>query len=270
MDMHRTELTETFSDSDLREFLEHSNELLLTVDEIIEVIPPPEGGYAQQSALRLLFMEARMASYDICILVESLLDNDRHLFSRAIEFSIRLLWETTIDYFYISEVDNSIHNPVAEQYLEFLKLSNSREHPDHKENRKAFEDKYENTNRGDYWSGKSRKEKITLGVNKQPDSSLEPENLKFLFEYLNEQVHGNILVGFHWDFNKHGRFEYQTRGQVVAGLLNIWLFYLLSVAYCRFTGRGSEIKRFECYETYVKPIFERGRNSQNEKLEKIQ
>ena len=39
MDMHRTELTETFSDSDLGEFLEHSKELLLTVDEIIEVTP---------------------------------------------------------------------------------------------------------------------------------------------------------------------------------------------------------------------------------------
>ena len=183
---------------------------------------------------------------------------------------MRLLWETTIDYFYIFEVDNLIDNPVAQQYLEFIKLANNKEHPDYKKNRKAFEEKYENTNRGDYWSGKSREEKITLGVNKQPDSSLEPENLKSLFEYLNEQVHGNILVGFYWDFDKHGKYAYQTRGQVVAGLLSIWLFYSLSMAYCRFTGRGSEIKRFECYEVYVKPIFERGRNSQNEKLDKIQ
>ena len=121
MDMHRTELTETFSDSDLREFLEHSKELLLTVDEIIDVTPPSYISTPQQRVLRLLFMEARTASYDICILAESLLNNDRHLFSRAIEFSMRLLWETTIDYFYIFEVDNLIDNPVAQQYLEFIK-----------------------------------------------------------------------------------------------------------------------------------------------------
>lgn len=259
--MYRNEVAETCSNADLRELLAYSQGLLSSVDEIIEVTPVPERASAREKSLRLLFMEARTVSFDICILASSLLDNDSHHYSRAIEYSMRQLWETMIDYFYIFESDDF----VAQRYLEFLDLVNNKESPDYKENRKAFEDKYENTNRGDYWSGKSRAEKAALGVNKQSNDSVEPENLKPVFEYFNEQVHGNILVGFYWDFNKHGRYEYQTRGQVVAGLLSIWLFYSLSKAYCRFTGRGSETKHFECYKTHLEPIFER-----NRKKEKLQ
>ena len=260
--MHREDITETFSNSDLRELLGYSKELLLTVDEIIRLTPIPQASSSEQRALRLLFMDARTASYDICILAESLLDNDSHHFSRAIEYSMRLLWETMIDYFYIFEADDS----VAERYLEFLDLVNSKNCSDYTENRKAFEAKYENTHRGDYWSGKSREDKVTQGVNKQPKNNIsELGNLKRLFEYLNEQVHGNVLVGLYWDFNKHGRFEYVYRGQVVAGLLSVWIYYSLSEAYCKFTGRGSEINRFECYEAHVKPIFLRNQRKANSK-----
>lgn len=253
--MNREDITETFSDSDLRELLEYTKELLLTVDEIIEVTPIVQMPSPMQKALRLLFMEARTASYDICVLVESLLDNDSHHFSRSIEYSIRLLWEKTIDYYYIFEVGN----PVAQRYLDFLDVINTDDTDERKERHRAFKQKYGNPG-SDHWSGKTREEKVTQGLNKQSeDHRAQIDNVKALFGFLNEHVHGNIFVGLYWDFDKHGRFEYVYRGQVVAGLLNIRVFYFLSEAYCRFTGRGSEIKKFECYEAHVKPIFLRNR-----------
>ena len=52
--MSRESITETFSDSDLRELLEYSKELLLTVDKIIEVTPIPRMPSSKQRSLRLL------------------------------------------------------------------------------------------------------------------------------------------------------------------------------------------------------------------------
>ena len=166
---------------------------------------------------------------------------------------MRFLHETMIDYFYIFESDNS----VAQSFLEFLTLVNNKDSSDYTENRKAFENKYENTGRGDHWSGKSRKDKVTQGLNKQPKNNITRlDNVKRAFEYMNEQVHGNILVGYYWDFDKYGEFEYVYRGQVMAGLSNIWVFYIISETYCRFTGRGNEVQRFERYEAHLKANFQ--------------
>ena len=259
--MYREDITETFSDSDLRALLDCSKELLSIVDEIIEVIPITQFPSAKQKALRLLFMDTRTASYDIRVLVESLLDNKSHHFSRAIEFSIRFIWEKAINYFYISEVDNPITNPVAQRYLDFLDVVNTDGDDERKERHKAFKEKYENTDRGDYWSGQSREDKIIQGLSKQPNGQMQVDNVKNLFGYLNEHVHGNLLVGSYWDFDKYGRFEYEHRGQIVAGLLNLYIFYAVSNAYCKFTGRGNEVERFKIYESRVKPIFFKSRQA---------
>lgn len=257
--MNREEITELLSDSNLEELLKDSQEFLATIDEIIKLIPPISSP-SKQMALRLLFMDARTASYDICILAESLLRNDSHLFSRALEYSIRLIYETTIDYFYIFESDNS----VAQRYLDFLGVVNNKDSNAYDERLKDFESRYERTGRGCHWSGKSRKDKVNQGLNKQQKTTIEnPGNLKRLFDYLNEQVHGNILVGYYWDFDKFGKFEYVYRGQVVVGLSIIWIFYIISESYCRFTGRGSEVKRFEHYEPYIKQTVLRNRHKEN-------
>ena len=154
--MSRESITETFSDFDLRELLEYSKELLLTVDKIIEVTPIPRRPSSKQRSLRLLFMDARTASYDICSLAESLLDNDNHHFSRAIEYSMRFIWEKAIDYYYISEVDDPIANPVAQRYLDFLDVVNTNDSDDRKERHRAFKQKYGNPG-SDHWSGETRK-----------------------------------------------------------------------------------------------------------------
>ena len=205
--MSREDITEMFSDSDLRILLEYSKELLLTVDKIIEVTPIPRRSSSKQRALRLLFMDARTASYDICSLAESLLDNDSHHCSRAIEYSMRFIWEKAIDYFYIFEVDDPIANPVAQRYLDFLDVVNTNDSDDRKERHRAFKRKYGNPG-SDHWSGRTREDKVTQGLNKQSKEHwAQVSNVRYLFGYLNEQVHGNILIGFYWDFEKHGRFE---------------------------------------------------------------
>ena len=249
--MRREDITEMFTTSDLEEMLKGSEEFLATIDEIIKLTPLADSPSVKQVALRLLFMDARTAAYDIFILAESLLRNDSHLFSRALEFSIRLLHETMIDYFYIFESDNSL----AQRYLDFLDVVNNKDSNDYDERLKDFESRYERTGRGCHWSGTSRKDKIIQGLNKQPKNNITRlGSVTHFFDYLNEQVHGNILVGYYWDFDKYGKFEHVYRGQVMAGLSNIWIFYIISEAYCGFTGRGNEVKHFEHYEAQIKTI----------------
>ena len=253
--MSREDITEMLSDSDLEEMLKGSKDFLATIDEIIKFIPPISSP-SKQRALRLLFMDARTASYDICILAESLLRNDSHLFSRALEYSMRLIYETMIDYFYIFESDDS----VAQRYLDFLGVVNNKEN---KEKLKEFKSRYEKTGRGCHWSGKSRADKVNQGVNKQQKTTIKnSDNLKRVFDYLNEQVHGNVIIGYYWDFDKFGEFEYVYRGQIVAGLSILWIFYTISESYCRFTGRGNEVKRFEHYEPYIKNFILRNRHKE--------
>ena len=250
--MSKAILSRNLSDSDLQEWLEYSNKLLSAVDEIIEVTPINEFPSTRQEILRFLFMDARTASYDICVLAESLLNNDSHHFSRAIGYSIRLLLEHTIDYFYISESDDS----VAERYMDFLYITNSTgEYRKNKE--KAFEQKYGKLG-GDYWSGKSRETKTIEGFMKQTrvrNASAHAGRVKPIFQWLNEHVHGNSVVRMYWSFDKYGEHEHEYRDHVASGLLNFWYFYLLSDAYCKFTGRGSEVSRFGFYDPYMRNLF---------------
>lgn len=143
------------SDSELREWLKYSKDFLSTVDETVELIPVNASHSTKQKILRLIFMDARSAAYDICVLAESLLTNDRHHVSRAIEAARRLLMENTIDYFYIFESDNS----VAEQRRDFLNAVNTADTDEKKKKEKAYKKKYKVDGRGDFWSGKSRKDR---------------------------------------------------------------------------------------------------------------
>lgn len=239
--------------TDLRELLECNKKMLLTVDEIIEEIPPQRSS-SKQIALRILFMEARPAAHDICVLAESLLDNNNYNFSPSIEFSIRFIWEKTIDYFYIFENDDPPTNPVAQRYLDFLDVCKHQDIDDRKEKQKGFKEKYGNPG-SDYWSGETRENKIAQGLNKQPkEYRIEISNVKSLFQSLNEFVHGNIIQESHWVLNKHNKFD---RQQLLTGLFNISIFYFLFMGYCNFTGRGGEINRFEWYETHFHTIFSR-------------
>lgn len=160
-------LHEIMSNSDLEEWLMCSKMFLLTVDETIELTPPSEYPSDKESSLRILFMNARTASFEICLLAESLLKNENHHFSRAIEYSVRLLWEKTIDYFYISESENV----VAQRYLDFLTVVNTPDSNNRKNEHAAFKQKYKDTGRGDFWSGKSREDKINQGIMKYPPYS---------------------------------------------------------------------------------------------------
>ena len=106
-----------------------------------------------------------------------------------------------------------------------------------------------------FWSGKSRKEKIEQGIQKYPpigkDTSFA-NMVKPIFASLNERVHGNTMVASYFSFDKHGEHADEYRGQVALGLLTLSvLFYLLIHAYCHFNGRGSEIKRFDFYYSYI-------------------
>ena len=243
----REVLAKNVTDTELRGWLECSKDFLSTVDETLQSIPIGHYASTKEQILRNLFMDARSASYDICILAESLLNDENHYFSRSLEFSIRFLWEKTIDYFYISESEDS----VAQRYLDFMGVANTKDSNDHMNIKKAFEKRYGKL-RGDYWSGKTREEKIDQGLRKQPKGNItQVSGVKNLFEYLNEHVHGNAIVVSYWTFDRYGRDEYEYRGQVVAGLLNFWLFHLLSEGYCRFTGRGSEANRFKFFESYI-------------------
>ena len=241
---------QTLSDSELQEWLKYNKDFLSAVDETLELIPVNFSHSSKQKILRLVFMDARSAAYDICVLAESLLTNDRHLFSRAIEASRRLLMENTIDYFYISESDNS----VAKQRLDFLNAVNTADDNEKEKKEKVFKKKYKNTGRGDFWSGKSREEKVEQGLHKYPPVGKDTSfaNLvKPIFAGLNERVHGNTMVASYFSFNKH-EYADEYRGQVALGLLTVSvLFYLLTHAYCNFNGRGGEIERFDFYYSYI-------------------
>ena len=248
--------------SELQEWLKYNKDFLSAVDETVELIPVNASHPTKQKILRLVFMDARSAAYDICVLSESLLTNDRHHFSRAIEASRRLLMENTIDYFYISESDNS----VSKQRLDFLNAVNTPDDNEKKKKEKAFKKKYKDTERGDFWSGKSREEKIDQGLHKYPpvgkDTSFA-NVVKPMFAYLNEQVHGNTMVGSYFSFNKQ-EYADEYRGQVVLGLLTVSvLFYVLTHAYCNFNGRGSEITRFDSYYSYICNLLKKGSEDTN-------
>ena len=242
---------QTLSDSKLQEWLKYSKKLLATVDETIELIPYNPRASTKQTALMFLFMDARSAAYDICVLAESLLTNRRHHFSRAIEASTRLLLESAIDYFYISESDDS----VAERRMDFLDVVNTENKSDHKKKDKAFKKKYKDTKRGDFWSGTSREEKIKQGIEKYPPISRDTSFaslVKSTIAYLNERVHGNTIVASYFSFNKHTECIDEHHTQVALGLLILSsLFYSLSCVYSELTGRRSEIKRFEFYNSYI-------------------
>ena len=163
--MSKKVLWEHLSISDMQEWLNCSREILTAVDEIIDLTPVSPRASGKEKILRFLFMDARTTVYDICVLAESLLNNDRHIYSRAIVAADRLLLENTIDYFYISESDES----VAKRRIDFMLIANSKGE-EQKQKQKAFEQKYGKL-KGDYWSGKSRKEKINQGILKCPKYS---------------------------------------------------------------------------------------------------
>lgn len=239
------------SDSELKEWLKYSKDFLSVVDETIELIPVNSSASVKQKILRFLFMDVRSAAYDICVLAESLLTNDRHHFSRSIEAARRLIMENTIDFFYISESDDS----VAKQRLDFMFVVHTKDDNEKKRKEKSFKKKYKTDGRGDFWSGKSRKEKVEQGMQKYPP--LENEKsfvgiVKPTFDWLNERVHGNTMVALYFTFDKQGQYADEYRGQIALGLATLsLLFYLLTHAYCNFSGRGSEIKRFDSYYSYV-------------------
>lgn len=248
--MYREDVAKNLSDSDLQELLKYSKKLILKVDETIKLTPLSAPVRDRELVLRKLFMDVRAASYDICVLAESLLNDENHHFSRAMEYSVRLLWECTIDYFYIFESYDS----VTARYSAFLDIANS-EKEIRKKMEKEFRKKYGKPGR-DFWSGKSRKEKIDQGVNKQPNNNISHiDGLNRMFTYLNEQVHGNILMGSYWSFNKHGKSEY--RGQIASGLVSVLLFYNVSCSYFQFTGRGFEVKHLDFYDTYIRKVLSR-------------
>jgi hypothetical protein len=234
----------------LQEWLMCSKKLISTVDKTIELTPMRQYPSVKERSLRILFMNARTASFEICILAESLLNNDDHHSSRAIEYSIRLLWETAIDYFYISKSENS----VAQRYLDFLTVVNTTDSSERKKIHTDFKKKYKNTERGDFWSGKSREDKTNQGIMKHTKDSRAESFINILkptFDYLNEQVHGNFVFGSYWTFNKHGENDPEYRKQIASGLLALLLFQLISVDFCRFTGRGSEVEHFRFYNSYI-------------------
>ena len=63
------------------------------------------------------------------------------------------------------------------------------------------------------------------------------------------------MVGSYFSFDKHGEYANEYRGQVAVGLLHLLLFYLLTHVYCNFNGRGSEIKRFDFYYSYIRDLL---------------
>ena len=238
------------SDSELQECLKYSRDFLSAVDETIDLIPYNASDSTKQKILRFLFMDSRSAAYDICVLAQSLLTNDSHHFSRAIGASRRLLMENTIDYFYISESDDS----VAEQHMDFLDVANTANRNEKKRAEKAFKKKYKVSGRGDFWSGKSREEKIGQGIQKYPPIGNDKSfvnTVKSILDYLNEQVHGNTIVILYLTFDKSGEYAYEYRGQVAAGLQHLLFFYFLVHAYCNFNGKESEIERFDFYYSYL-------------------
>ena len=238
-------LWEVLSNSDMQEWLDCSKKFLAAVDEIIDLTPVSSSPSNEEIILRHLFMDARTTVYDICVLAESLLNDDRHIYSRGMEAAIRLLYENTIDYFYISESDAS----VVERRVKFMLITNS-QGKKKKQIRKDFDQKYGKQARGDYWSGKSREEKEDLGLFKCPKYSNNKsfsKTVKDLFKRLNEGVHGNSIVDSYLSFDKHGSDDDKHRELVVIGLLSIILFYFVSEAYFEFTGRGGEVDRFKFY-----------------------
>ena len=239
-------LDKILSDFELQEWLNYSKDLFSIVDEILEVTPMDRFATTKQKILRYLFMDARTASYDICVLAESLLTNESHINSRSIEAANRLLWENTIDYFYIYESDDT----VAEQRWSFLDMTNSIGQS-RKDKKKAFKKKYNVPNSGDYWSGKSREEKMNQGIYKHGMNNSLADLLKPIFESFNEEVHGNRVVGLYWGFSKRHVRKEVSRRQVSMGLLNVMFFSFLSESYCKFTGRGSEANQFAFYEQNV-------------------
>ena len=175
----------------------------------------------------------------------------------VLESGLNFRWQY-IDYFYISESDNS----VALQRKDFMLVVGTHDE-------KIFRKKYKIDTRGDYWSGKSRKEKIEQGIQKYPPLCNERYLANIVgptFSWLNELVHGNTIVALHLTFNKQGKYADEYRGQVGKGLTFVFFFYLVTHAYFNFNGRGSEIERIDFYFSYVSNTLIKKSEAHNEDI----
>ena len=117
-----------------------------------------------------------------------------------------------------------------------------------KKRKKRFsKKKYKVDGRGDFWSSKSRKEKIEQGIQKYPPVGTDTSFATMvnpIFASLNERVHGNTMVASYFSFNKQ-KYADEYRGQVALGLLTVSvLFYVLIHAYWSFQRQRKRNKAF--------------------------
>ena len=193
-----------------------------------------------KAVMRHIFMNTRDLSFDAVVLAESLYKQN-HYNSPSMAHCRRSLFEFAIDIAYIyhdmysrNHNDKSVH-----RYYDFLRSVSN------KELKKKFKEKYSGTERGDYWSGKTRKEKMELGLRlglkmRGWTDERSPE----LFDILNEEVHHNIGLHTHYVHNRS--MEDYTDIQVGISMFYVnQCLYTASEYYYTFCGNHSELDNLD-------------------------
>ena len=230
------------------ELIEIAKELIKCTDNFLITNPFSNYKVAQdfrkiprdKAVMRHIFMNTRDLSFDAIVLSKSL-HTQNHYNSPSMAYCCRSLLEFAIDiaYIYHDMYSRNHSNKSVERYYEFLRSV------DNEELRKKFHKKYSGTRRGDYWSGKSREEKMKLGLRLGLKMrGWTDESTSEIFNKLNEEVHNNI--GLHTHYVHDRNMEDHTDLQVGIGMFYVnQCLYTVSEYYYTFCGRHSELDNLD-------------------------
>lgn len=230
------------------ELIEIAKELIKSTDDFLTTNPCSNYKVAQdfgkiprdKAVMRHIFMNTRDLSFDAVVLAESL-HKQNHYNSPSLAYCRRSLFEFAIDiaYIYHDMHSRNHRDQTVDRYYDFLRSVGN------KELRKKFNKKYSGTQHGDYWSGKSRKEKMELGLKLGLKMrGWTDETSPGMFDVLNEEVHNNIGLHTHYVYDRN--IENYTDGQVGISMfcVNQYL-YTASEYYYTFCGRHSELDNID-------------------------
>ena len=184
-----------------------------------------------------LFKQTRLLTYDTYTLVKSLTNNQKHYASPTLFYTRRELRELAINIAYIyKDLTKEKPSNAAEDYFKHL----------------LGKDKYSH---GDRWSGKTRTEKITKGLEHFGDVESTFKGLEN-FSDLHKPLHSAVLPWVNIVANPQN-VAATTIGETITVNSTeaiLWTF-ITSKYYYNFVGKPEELATLEPYKTYVDEIW---------------